>query len=425
MNAMLQRFEQELGDVRFTLLYQFGDPSLRLQFRQQVDDLPIVLPPADYLRAALYSVGHVSRLDLRGVLPSTMKRIVAAYESADLVVSAPGGPYFGDFYANHELVHWWYVWLGYQFEKPLFLYAPSAGPFENPLLNPVRRRMYRLFDVLVTREEISQGHLHGLLGTNTVVHVTADSAIQVRVPSASREQYFTEARAHLAGKFLVAVSLNDYKYPGEPQPLALRDHYNRAMLDLLQHLHSQKDCHFLFVPQLHGKVHSDLPFLQTIAARLPTGTSWEVVDERVDAEQQRAIFGMCDFHVASRYHPAIFGNTGLTPGICIYYEHKALGFMRQLGLERYAFDIRKPDATQLRAAADDILKNHTGLVKHLQERIPELQARASRTTELAVDLLRRAECASAEGKAQRTSRVEGRGGTAAQLLLGRARCRFG
>src|SRR5690606_33319726 len=107
------------------------------------------------------------------------------------------------------------------------------------------------------------------------------------------------------------------------------------------------------------------------------GTSWEVVDERVDAEQQRAIFGMCDFHVASRYHPAIFGNTGLTPGICIYYEHKALGFMRQLGLERYAFDIRKPDATQLRAAADDILKNHTGLVKHLQERIPELQARAS------------------------------------------------
>jgi hypothetical protein len=43
--------------------------------------------------------------------------------------------------------------LAAHFKKPLFLYSPSAGPFENKLLNPVRRTMYRKFDVLATREE--------------------------------------------------------------------------------------------------------------------------------------------------------------------------------------------------------------------------------------------------------------------------------
>ncbi|HTV18902.1 MAG TPA: polysaccharide pyruvyl transferase family protein [Polyangiaceae bacterium] len=394
MNAMLSRFEQELGNVRFTLLYQFRDKSLRLKFKQQVTDLPIVLPPGDYLRAAFFSLADLSKLDLRMILTPTMRQIIEAYESADMVVSAPGGPYFGDIYANHELVHWWYIWLGHRFGKPLFLYAPSAGPFQNALLNPIRRRMYRLFDVLVTREEISQRNLHRLLGKDTLVHVTADSAIQSSVPAASRSDHFAGERAHLASKFLVAVSLNDYKYPGETRPNELREQYNRAMLTLLHHLHGRRDCHFLLLPQLHGKVHSDVPFLQAMAQRLDKGVSWELIDPAFDSDQQRALFAMCDFHVASRYHPAIFGHTGLTPGICIYYEHKALGFMAQLGLERYAFDIRRPDASALCRAADDILQNHGNIVQHLEQRVPELRQRARRSTELAVELLRRHDRAS-------------------------------
>jgi colanic acid/amylovoran biosynthesis protein len=387
MRAMLDGFERQLGDVRFTVLYQFQDRSLRLKFRQQVEALPIVLPPVEYLRAALFSVGNVARLDLGAILSPTMRQIIRAYASADLVVSAPGGPYFGDIYADHELVHWWYVWLGHRFRKPLFLYAPSAGPFQNRLLNPVRRRMYRLFDVLVTREEISEQNLHVLLGADTRVHVTADSAIQSTVEPASRSEYFT-TRAHaLSGKFLIAVSLNRYKYPGAPNPDALRAHYDRTLLALLQHLNGKRDCHLLLLPQLYGKVHSDLPYLQSMGAQLPNGVSWEVVDPELDSDRQRAIFAMCDLHVASRYHPAIFGNIGLTPGLCIYYEHKALGFMAQLGLDRYAFDIRHLELDKLTAAADDILQTREQLVEHLKARVPLLQSRARRSTELAVDLL--------------------------------------
>jgi colanic acid/amylovoran biosynthesis protein len=388
MRAMLARFKEELGDVRFTLLYQFKDRALRLNFREQVEDLPIALPPLDYLRALIYSATNLARIDLESMLSGAMRPIIDAYRSADLVVSAPGGPYFGDIYMDHEIVHWWYVWLASRFGKPLFLYAPSAGPFESKVMNPIRRRLYRKFDVLVTREEVSQQYLHGLLGARTKVHVTADSAIQQSFEPLDRHSHFHGDRAALAGRFLVAISLNNYRYPGASNPGQLREEYNRSMLGLIEHLARRRDCHFLLVPQLYGNAHDDVTYLREIGAQLSTAVSFEVVAPETDSDTQRRLFAMADLHVASRYHPAIFGHTGYTPGICIYYEHKALGFMTQLGLERFAFDIREPRLDRLCQAADELLEQREQIVDHLEQCVPELRTRARRTTDLAVELLR-------------------------------------
>jgi polysaccharide pyruvyl transferase WcaK-like protein len=159
------------------------------------------------------------------------------------------------------------------------------------------------------------------------------------------------------------------------------------MVELLSHLADRRDCHFLFLPQLYGSVHDDGPYLERIAQRLPSSVSWEVVDPELDSDAHRRLFAMSDFHIASRYHPAIFGNSGLTPGLCIYYEHKALGFMQQLGLERFAFDIWKVDALELCTAVDEALARREELVETLKERIPALCEVARRTTKLAVRLL--------------------------------------
>jgi polysaccharide pyruvyl transferase WcaK-like protein len=153
-------------------------------------------------------------------------------------------------------------------------------------------------------------------------------------------------------------------------------------------LHQRRDCHLLLTPQLYGRVHSDVPFLERMGKQLPADCSWEVIDPSLDSDGQRRLFAMCDFHLASRYHPAIFGHTGMTPGICIYYEHKALGFMKQIGLERFAFDIRDLHADRLERAVDEVLESYDAIVDQLGTAIPKLQRRARRSTDLAVQLLR-------------------------------------
>jgi polysaccharide pyruvyl transferase WcaK-like protein len=251
-----------------------------------------------------------------------------------------------------------------------------------------RRRLYPKFDVLCVREKLSAEYLEQLLGSDTTVHVTADSALQQTFEPFPRSEYFSGSQASLAEKFLVAVSLNDHRYPGDPDVDARKRNYDSVMVEVLSHIADSRDCHLLLLPQLYGAAHQDAPYLERMGKRLPPHVSWEVVDVDLDSDVQRQIFGMCDFHVASRYHPAIFGNSGLTPGICVYYEHKARGFMQQLGLERFAFDISSVNATELCAAVDKALAQRDQLVETLKERIPVLRGVSRRTTQLAVRLLR-------------------------------------
>lgn len=387
MRAMLAGFDERLADVHFTLLYQFRDRTLRPVLEQDVETFPIILPLGDYLRLLAFTACKFLGLEPDAVLSPTLRGIIEAYRSADLVVSAPGGPYFGDIYANHEILHWWFILLGSMYQKPLFLYATSAGPFENVFLNPIRKVLYRKFSKLVVREERSEAFIKQLLGENTEVEVTADSAIQQSFDPLPKTTYFGDRASDFDNRLLVAVSLNDYQYPGDTDPQALKAKYNATALATLKHLIQKQGAYLLLLPQLYGKAHSDVDYLRSIASKLPDG-SWEIVDNSLNSDQQRKIFAMCDIHLASRYHPAIFGNTANVPGCCIYYEHKALGFMEQLKLEQYAFDIRTVATEELCQNLDSIIERRTDLQTHLQREVPRLRAKSQRTTEIAIGLIK-------------------------------------
>lgn len=390
MRAMIDGLERALGGARYTLIVQFQDTSLQLPFKEDVTLLHMKMPYSHFLGLVLYSVFRWTGVKMPFLLSTDTREIIRSYEEADMVMSAPGGPYFGDIYHRHEIVHWFYVWLAHVYRKPLFLYAPSAGPFRIRWLNAIRRYLYRKFDVLCVREEISRDHLVKLLGEDADIHVTADSAIQQYIEPGRRDEYFTGERSALADGYLVAVSAIQYRFPGEQDPAAAQARYTDILMQCLHHLDSRKDCHFLFIPQLYGAAHSDVPYLESLASRLPEGASFEIVDPSLDSEAQRRIFGMADLCIASRYHPQIFAATAGVPGICIYYEHKAQGFMSFLGLDDFAFDIRKLDAGRMCERLDEVLERREQLVAHIRERIGPIRERSGRTSELAAGLCRQA-----------------------------------
>jgi polysaccharide pyruvyl transferase WcaK-like protein len=276
MRAMIDGLEQALGPARYTAVVQYRDTSLTVPFRESVTLLQLRMPLPEM--AGLFAFGALRRLGIamRSLLSARTRPIVEAYERADMVISAPGGPYFGDIYADHEIVHWFYVWLATVYRKPLFLYAPSVGPFAIRWLNPVRRRLFRRFDVLCVREGISGRYLEALLGRGREVHVTADAAIQQEVAPRRRADYFGGERAALAARYLVAVSAIEYRFPEDADPAARQRAYGDALVQCLQHLATRKGCHFLFIPQLYGGAHDDSPYLRALAARLPEGARWRI-----------------------------------------------------------------------------------------------------------------------------------------------------
>jgi colanic acid/amylovoran biosynthesis protein len=351
LRAMMGAFADRLGAVQFTVVIQARQRGFRIETPHAVEFLSAFVP----------------------VSP----RLFRAYREADLVVSAPGGPYFGDLYWSHEPLHWWYVGLGLAHRKPVFLYAPSAGPYRRPLWNCVRRWLLRRFaEPLVVREPESARHLAELVGPEVPIVTTADSAFQQRVEPLPRTEYFTGERAPLADRFLVAVSARDRRDPC----------YDDAFRAAIVHIDHGRGAHFVLLPQLTG-AHSDVHYLETLARALPASVSWEVADPALDAVAQRRIVAMSDFCLAGRYHPQVFAASAAVPGVCVYYEHKALGLMQEIGLPELALDAESVDGQRLVAAVDDALARHDELGRLLASAEARLRAAAARTTALAVAAL--------------------------------------
>jgi polysaccharide pyruvyl transferase WcaK-like protein len=386
LRATLHALEARLAPVRFTVLHQFADPDLLIEVPQDVAFVPLVSrTPRELLGLVVWSM----RALLRGRPPDAPlgpagRRIVAAYASADLVVSAPGGPYFGDLYWSHEVVHWWHVWCAARLGRPVFLYAPSAGPFRKGWLNWMRRSMFGKFvPPLTVREDVSRSYLEELLGDRVAVEATADAAFQDRVPPFGREDWFGPERAALSDRFVVAVSAIDFHYRGEPDPRARRRAHDDALRACMVHIHRQQPSHFVLLPQRYGAVHSDVDYLESLGRGLPPDVSWEVLDPSVDSNGHRRVIAMADLCIAGRYHPLVFAISAHVPVVCIYYEHKARGLAEEVGLSDLCVDIRQLDTETLLRVTDQVLERQDLLRDELARHESELRRRAARTSELA------------------------------------------
>jgi colanic acid/amylovoran biosynthesis protein len=384
MRAMINSFEKEFMNVKFNIIAQFKDKGLKIEFNQDVNILNMLMPIHHAMGLGLYAVAKFFKIKLAFLLIDKTKDIIEAYRTADMVVSAPGGPYFGDIYYKHELVHWFYIWLSSLYKKPIFLYAPSAGPFNIKLMNIIRKHLYQKFSLICVREEISRKYLQDLLGRDVEVYLTADSALQETLIPYKKKIYFSGKSVYLSEKYIVAVSAIKYKYPGENNVAEKQSHYTQTLLRCLEYIGGKKKCHFLFFPQLYGKVHSDVPYLKQLGQELSAEISWEIVDPDFDSNIQRCLFGMANLCIASRYHPQIFAASSGVPGICIYYEHKALGFMSVLGMKDFAFDIRNLDADAMCSKLDEVMDRHDELSDIIMRNIDEIQKKAKQTTKLTV-----------------------------------------
>jgi len=390
MRAMVHAFVKHLGEAtKFTMVYQFRSRNLKPELNEKVNCFPMVMPAYKAFGLLIYILGKMVGISLPFLLDATTEQIARAYEATDVVVSAPGGPYLGDIYYKHELVHWFFIWIAKVYKKPVVLYATSVGPFRIRILNMLRRRLFRRFNVVCVREKISRDYIQKLCGESVRVYVTADSALQQCFPAFEKQEYFQGEKASLVDKFLVSVSAIQYSYPGMSHVPELQAHYENSILECLSHLGKRKDCHFLFFPQLYGEVHSDVPFLKKIGAKLPTDFSWEIVDKELNSDSQQRLFAMSDVCIASRYHPQIFAASAGVPGVCIYYEHKAFGFMEMMGMKEFAFDIRGLKSGDICRKLDEAVERRDELSAIIKERIIPLRETARRTTLLSVDLLKR------------------------------------
>jgi polysaccharide pyruvyl transferase WcaK-like protein len=381
--AMCSGIEAELGPTQFTVIHQFNNAAAGPALRPDAQWITLKLPKIEAARFLAYIALRVVGLRPHFLLGSLGRETISAYETADVVVSAPGGPYFGDLYIGHEAVHWLYVWIAKLHRVPAMLYATSAGPFHKKWANPFRRYTYRCFARLFVREEISAGHIRGLFagrrhGVN--IEVSIDSALQVAV--APQERRHADAQ-------LIVVSAIHWPYPNDPSPQLRQKEYDSAVVEAIKIFAEGQPTHVVLVPQLYGSMHRDTPYLEALARLLPANIPCEVLSDTKSSNEQRALFAAADWVIAGRYHPAVFAVSAAVPVLCIAYEHKATGVLQAAGVPDAVMTIDEVTVEVVQAKARELLAARADLSARLQVAQVALREVSSRTSGAVAELVRR------------------------------------
>lgn len=381
--AMCAGIEAELGPTQFTVIHQFNNAAAGPMLRPDAQWITLKLPKFEALRILVYVCLRIFGLRPHFLLGSLGKKTIAAYETADVVVSAPGGPYFGDLYIGHEAVHWLYVWLAKLHHVSAVLYATSAGPFQKRWANPFRRYTYRCFSRLFVREEISAEHIRGLFAgrrRNVNIEVSVDSALQVSV--APIERLSEEAQ-------LIVVSAIHWPYPNDPSPQLRQKEYDTSVVEAIKIFADGRPTQVVFVPQLYGSIHRDTPYLEGLVRLVPTNIRCEVLSDTKSSNEQRAVFAAANWVIAGRYHPAVFAVSAAVPMLCIAYEHKATGVLQAAGVPDAVLSIEEVSVEVVRAKARELLAGKADLLARLNVAQVALREVSLRTSVAVAEVVRR------------------------------------
>jgi colanic acid/amylovoran biosynthesis protein len=385
LRAMMDGVESRLGSTHFTVLHQYRNRQGSLDVPQSVDWISLVLPLTEALRLVCFVVLGLTRAHPYRILGTHGRKIIDAYEGADVVVSAPGGPYLGDIYSDHEPLHWLYIWLSRLYGKPIVLYATSVGPFRIRWRRAFRRYTFRCFDRVIVREERSAGYLRDLLGNSVKIEVTADSAMQHMVEPLSKDKWVALDKGKHDRRVLM-VSAFDGKYSKDQNSEEKRDVYDKAIVAAVTHIADGHEWHVVFVPQLHDSPHRDAPYLERLAGSLPASVSSEVLDDQLNSYEQRQRFASADLVLAGRYHPAVFAVAAEVPVLCIPYEHKAAGLMEAAGLDEYIVPIEEVTTERLVEAISRVWKDRETVVRQMAKTSPKLRKLSGETSDAVQDL---------------------------------------
>ncbi len=313
-------------------------------------------------------------IDTRALCIGRVKQFLKLHEEADLVFSSCGGPYIGDIYINHEILHIIYVLVPELLGKPVVFSAPSMGPFKKRFMNPLRRAVLRRAKLIVLRDSVSFGYVNDFLpDAKQKIHLAADACFAHVLDSVVAP----ENRRNTIG-----FTPLSYKYPGSSDPKAETEHYISSLVQFFDELMEQdKTLTVEFFPQLYNK-HSDMPLIETFISRMKYPDRTIVFSDKKSGVLQQQEIAHMKMMVATRYHSAVFSCKMLVPCLCIAYEHKAFAMMGSFGLEDCTIDIHDVSYDLLSEKYGYITQHYNEIHEKQKAHLPQVTDNAQKTIRL-------------------------------------------
>ena len=303
--AVVSGIREKFPDSKITILFKDG---------KSVEQFPEI-ENVRYFAAKFNS--KVRQLWLvalsRGLMGNNklLKKTVQTLRRSDMIVYSPGGSVINKRF-------WWKKQMEYLlpflcaklYHIPMFVAAPSIGPFDTDKPNRVTKWLLKTPKILCVREEISRHYLAEIGITENVV-VTIDSAFYTKINKARNEEKLKNYRELddflNSYKNIVGITITDFRWHvAYNKDMELKERINNSFKQFISLLH-EKGYGVLFIPQLFGN-QDDLHYMDQFSGE----NTFTMTDEQ-DSEFQQYIISKLSAVVGMRYHSNIFAAKMGTP----------------------------------------------------------------------------------------------------------------
>lgn len=265
------------------------------------------------------------------------------------------------FWSYRMLYGLWYFFIVKSiFKKKLIVGPASFGPFSDlPAItrHMVRFVLSRFVDVIWVREPYSAKILRDLGVKNYIL--TTDAALTVRAGPSSDNDFETSSKPLIG---FAPAMLNNTLSREEI------NNYTIAHAKCIDELIQEYDSNIVFLPSSPD----DIAMCKAIIAKITHAEKVKlVITDSVDEYESwvKKLYIL----ITSRMHPSIIAARNFVPFYAIIYDHKQLGVMEQLGLQKYSTPIGKITYHTLKKIISLTLQDRSATEQHLRSSLPKLQ----------------------------------------------------
>jgi colanic acid/amylovoran biosynthesis protein len=300
------------------------------------------------------------------LLTPDVRSIMKEWEIADLIIPIGGG-YLnskGDFSSSLNLLLLLHpIFIATILHKPVILYSQSIGPFKHNFERWLIKIVLNRVRVIMVREAISYQTLVRIGVKPSLIHQTVDAGFLFK---GKQENAISKYLPQDNQSMIVGVTVRDWLNP-------IKQHLFESELALfLDYLIEKEKCHVIFIPQVASTIHPDDD--RKVGARIKSLMTHRiqvsVLTEKFDHYQIKDLYSGLDLLIGMRMHSVIFALTSNVPCLCIEYEPKTTGILRDLKLDQWVIKVEDFTSTKMTDLYLDLVTKKVEYIKTLNAHLP-------------------------------------------------------
>lgn len=292
--------------------------------------------------------------------------IAQEYKKSDIVVSCGGAFLYSKTKSKVELTiinHFLQIAYALSLGKKVVIYSQSIGPFKNPVVRHIAKKILKKVDMIFVREEISSKILNSLGLSN--FKLSADSAFSLEKETFQLENIINDEEKY------IAITVRQWDFPGHDNRAVLYRNYISNIAKLIDYIIDKYNYEIIFIPQVIGpNKHEDdrVAFNDLIKEiKRKEKVNLKLLSYDLTPGQIKYIYTKCRALIGTRMHSNIFALSESIPVIAISYEHKTNGIMEMLNMSNFTVNINEFTFEDVKRIFQNLDLNYEAIVRELQE----------------------------------------------------------